>query len=115
MLHILQNPMDLGTVSQRLESNFYASASAVADDVCLVWHNCRTFNEPGSDVYQSCDELAGFFDQQWKQAKLPPPLVSPAHPDLPHLSASHPYRKLTESLTLEMPVAHMCNKLLLGM
>lgn len=75
MLHILQNPMDLGTVSQRLESNFYASASAVTDDVCLVWHNCRTFNEPGSDVYQSCDELAGFFDQQWKQAKLPPPSV----------------------------------------
>ena len=67
--------MDLGTVSQRLESNFYASASAVADDICLVWHNCRAFNEPGSDVFQSCDELSGFFDQQWKQAKLPAPTV----------------------------------------
>ena len=62
-------------MSQRLESNFYASASAVADDICLVWHNCQTFNEPGSDVYQSCNELSGFFDQQWKQAKLPAPTV----------------------------------------
>ena len=72
--------MDLGTVSQRLESNFYASPSAVADDICLVWHNCRAFNEPGSDVYQSCDELSGFFDQQWKQAKLPAPTVSSPSP-----------------------------------
>ena len=71
----LQHPMDLGTVAQRRESNHYASASAVADDICLVWHNCQTFNEPGSDVYQSCDELSGFFDQQWKQAKLPAPTV----------------------------------------
>ena len=71
----MQTPMDLGTVSQRLESNYYASASAAADDVCLVWRNCQAFNEPGSDVYQSCDELSGIFDQLWKQAKLPPPTV----------------------------------------
>ena len=71
--------MDLGTVSQRLESNYYASASAAADDVCLVWRNCQTFNEPGSDVYQSCDELSGIFDQLWKQAKLPPPTVCFIH------------------------------------
>lgn len=71
--------MDLGTVSQRLESNYYSSASSVADDICLVWHNCQTFNEPGSDVYQSCDELSRLFDQQWKQAKLPAPTVRPTN------------------------------------
>lgn len=76
--------MDLGTIARRLESGFYASAAAVAQDVCLVWRNCHTFNEPGSDVYKSCDEIAGFFDQLWKQAKLEkapvrpnPPLHSP--------------------------------------
>lgn len=42
-----------------------------------MWRNCRTFNEPGSDVYKSCDELAGFFDQLWKQAKLEKAAVSP--------------------------------------
>lgn len=62
--------MDLGTIASRLESNLYGSPGAVAEDVRLVWRNCRTFNEPGSDVYKSCDELAGFFDQLWKQAKL---------------------------------------------
>ena len=79
----MQTPMDLGTVSQRLESNYYASASAAADDVCLVWRNCQTFNEPGSDVYQSCNELSGIFDQLWKQAKLPPPTVCFTHYMLP--------------------------------
>ncbi|CAL8463497.1 g3031 [Coccomyxa elongata] len=67
---IIRNPMDLGTIARRLESGFYASAAAVAQDVCLVWRNCHIFNEPGSDVYKSCDEIAGFFDQLWKQAKL---------------------------------------------
>ncbi len=62
--------MDLGKVAGRLEGGAYASAAAVAQDVRLVWRNCRTFNEPGSDVVKSCDELAGFFDQLWKQAKL---------------------------------------------
>lgn len=65
-----QTPMDLGKVASRLESGAYSSAAGVAQDVRLVWRNCRTFNEPGSDVVRSCDELAGFFDQLWKQAKL---------------------------------------------
>jgi hypothetical protein len=65
-----QNPMDLGTIESKLEGGAYTSPAAVAEDVRLVWRNCRTFNEPGSDVYKSCDELAGFFDQLWKQAKF---------------------------------------------
>lgn len=74
---VMQNPMDLGTIAVRLENGFYPSPAAVAEDVRLVWRNCRTFNEPGSDVYKSCDELAGFFDQLWKQAKLEKAAVSP--------------------------------------
>lgn len=70
--------MDLGTIARRLESGFYSSAAAVAQDVCLVWRNCHTFNEPGSDVYKSCDEIAGFFDQLWKQAKLEKAPVRPS-------------------------------------
>ncbi len=66
----VQTPMDLGMIARRLENGLYVSAAAVAEDVRLVWRNCRTFNEPGSDVSKSCDELAGFFDQLWKQAKL---------------------------------------------
>ena len=35
------------------------------------------FSEPSRNVYQGCDELSDFFDQQWKQAKLPTPTISP--------------------------------------
>jgi hypothetical protein len=62
--------MDLGKVARRLEAGAYSGAGAVCEDVRLVWRNCRAFNEPGSDVVRACDELAGFFDQLWKQAKL---------------------------------------------
>jgi Bromodomain len=62
--------MDLGTITTRLKHDHYANPLEVLEDVRLVWRNCRTFNEPGSDVYKACDELAGYFDQLWKQARL---------------------------------------------
>ena len=63
--------MDLGTIMSRLAGNQYGSAEAVLADVRLVWRNCRSFNEPGSEVYQSAEELAGFAEQLWTQSRLP--------------------------------------------
>ena len=63
--------MDLGTVMSRLNKNRYASAEGVMEDVRLVWGNCRTFNEPGSEGFKAAEELAGFAEQLWKQARLP--------------------------------------------
>ena len=45
-----QTPMDLGTVLAKLNRNAYADTGAALEDIRLVWRNCRTFNEPGSDV-----------------------------------------------------------------
>lgn len=66
----LQTPMDLGTVLTKAQRGAYPDAAAAYEDVRLVWRNCRNFNEPSSDVYKGCDELAGFVDQLWRQAKL---------------------------------------------
>ena len=62
--------MDLGTVLDKAQRGDYADELGALEDVRLVWRNCRSFNEPGSEVYKSCDELAGFVDQLWRQAKL---------------------------------------------
>lgn len=70
--------MDLGTVVANVQQGVYADAGEALQDVRLVWRNCHSFNEPGSDVYKACDELAGFVDQLWRQARLscPPPVRS---------------------------------------
>ena len=67
----LQNPMDLGTIHARLSKGRYPSAEAVWADIQLVWHNCRTYNEAGSEVFKAAEELAGFAEQLWKQGRLP--------------------------------------------
>ncbi len=66
----LQHPMDLGTVMAKAQGDAYANAGGALDDIRLVWQNCRAFNEPGSDVYKGCDELAGYVEQLWRQARL---------------------------------------------
>ncbi len=67
----LQNPMDLGTIHARLSKGRYPSAEAVWADIQLVWRNCRTYNEAGSEVFKAAEELAGFAEQLWKQGRLP--------------------------------------------
>jgi hypothetical protein len=63
--------MDLGTIHSRLIKGRYTSAEAVWADIQLVWRNCRTYNEAGSEVYKAAEELAGFAEQLWKQGRLP--------------------------------------------
>ena len=41
---IVKNPMDLGTVHERLKKNKYPNHQAFAADVRLVFSNCRLFN-----------------------------------------------------------------------
>lgn len=36
----------------------------------MVWRNCKAFNEPSSDVYKDCEELSGFIEEIWRQARL---------------------------------------------
>ena len=63
--------MDLGTIHARLSKGRYPSAEAVWADIQLVWRNCRTYNEAGSEVFKAAEELAGFAEQLWKQGRLP--------------------------------------------
>lgn len=41
---IIKEPMDLGTISTKLENAEYASPKEFARDVKLVWQNCMTYN-----------------------------------------------------------------------
>jgi hypothetical protein len=64
---IVKKPMDLGTISSRLENGYYPRKylnaklswddiiAAVLEDIELVWHNCFTFNLEGSAVYKMAE------------------------------------------------------------
>ncbi|EAX96965.1 Bromodomain containing protein [Trichomonas vaginalis G3] len=47
---IIKNPIDLGTIKQKLEENKYEGFKDFHTDVELVWKNAETYNEPGTTV-----------------------------------------------------------------
>ena len=62
--------MDLGTVLAKAQQGAYPDAPAAFEDVRLIWRNCHAYNEAEADVCRGCDELAGYVDQLWRQARL---------------------------------------------
>lgn len=59
---IIKNPMDLGTVNNKLKDDKYRYVEEYLDDVQLVWDNCKSYNAPGT-VYFSL-MISGSLTQQ---------------------------------------------------
>ncbi|XP_054613972.1 bromodomain-containing protein 3-like isoform X2 [Dunckerocampus dactyliophorus] len=47
---VITNPMDLGTIKQRLENNYYWSASECLQDFNTMFTNCYIYNKPTDDI-----------------------------------------------------------------
>uniref|UniRef100_A0A3Q7IC44 Uncharacterized protein n=1 Tax=Solanum lycopersicum TaxID=4081 RepID=A0A3Q7IC44_SOLLC len=62
---IIKNPMDLGTVKSRLETNLYKSPKEFAEDVRLTFQNAMTYNPKGQDVYMMAEQLSKIFEEKW--------------------------------------------------
>ena len=43
---IIKNPMDIGTVKQKIQDNQYTNLNGILEDIQLIWDNCKTFNDP---------------------------------------------------------------------
>ncbi|KAL1978760.1 hypothetical protein VTN31DRAFT_1619 [Thermomyces dupontii] len=50
---VITNPMDLSTVEERLENDYYSSPRDMLADLKLIFNNCRQYNDP-STVYAKC-------------------------------------------------------------
>ncbi|GMH39344.1 hypothetical protein BSKO_07242 [Bryopsis sp. KO-2023] len=87
--HIIKEPMDLGTILEKLGNDDYTSHVETLRDVQLVWDNCQKFNQPGSDVFNASVQLSNTFSKEWKKSKLPP---QPAQVQ-PHASVSRSQQK----------------------
>ncbi|OBZ68561.1 Transcription initiation factor TFIID subunit 2 [Grifola frondosa] len=83
---IIKNPMDLSTMSAKLEQGQYKDRFAFNTDFHLMISNAKLYNLPNSFVHNEALALESFFDKQWvrinktleaadkaAQPRMPPP------------------------------------------
>jgi hypothetical protein len=58
---LISQPMDLGTIKAKLKKREYKVPMELHKDVTLVWTNCMTYNQDGSDFYK----LAASLKKKW--------------------------------------------------
>ena len=59
--------MDLGTVKSKLRNKKYKTIFEVGQDVRLIWKNCMTYNQDGSDFYKLADALHKKWDEKYNK------------------------------------------------
>ena len=58
---IIKKPMDLGTIRERFENDFYRSSDEAMADISQVFANCFKYNNPELDIVAMGKELERFF------------------------------------------------------
>ncbi|XP_051568786.1 protein polybromo-1-like isoform X3 [Myxocyprinus asiaticus] len=61
---VIKDPIDLRTVSQRIQAGHYKSIGAMAKDIDLLAKNAKTYNEPGSQVFKDAHTIKKVFAQR---------------------------------------------------
>jgi len=83
---IIKRPMDVSTVSRKLNNGEYNRASDFEKDVRLIISNCYDFNPKGTPVRVMGEQFQALFDQQWSKkdsyiASHAPAAMSPTSTD----------------------------------
>ena len=60
---IITHPMDLGTVKKKLYDYAYPTFKEFLDDINLIWKNCRTYNQQGSDIVKMANHCEKIFNK----------------------------------------------------
>jgi hypothetical protein len=76
---VIKNPMDLGTVDQKLKTHQYPTLDHFINDIQLIFDNCYLYNNAGDPVCQDAKKLEESFKKQLKKVSTlnqpPPPSV----------------------------------------
>mmetsp|Transcript_14635 Transcript_14635/g.40672 ORF Transcript_14635/g.40672 Transcript_14635/m.40672 type:complete len:215 (-) Transcript_14635:1522-2166(-) len=73
---LIKKPMDLGTVKRNINSRKYKTIPDAAEDIRLVWTNCMTYNQDGSDFFLLAKNLSKKFEEKYSK------LVNDLHLDI---------------------------------
>lgn len=63
---IINKPMDLGTVKQKMDERVYKTATEFAEDVRLIFTNCYKYNPPDHDVVTMGRKLQEIFEVRFR-------------------------------------------------
>ena len=72
---VIAKPMDLTTVKQTIERQGYKSVNDCADDIRLIWNNCKKYNQDGSDFYNLADGFSKRFEERFSKVKAENPAL----------------------------------------
>eukprot|EP00590_Aulacoseira_subarctica_P010855 CAMPEP_0172421506 /NCGR_PEP_ID=MMETSP1064-20121228/7747_1 /TAXON_ID=202472 /ORGANISM="Aulacoseira subarctica , Strain CCAP 1002/5" /LENGTH=216 /DNA_ID=CAMNT_0013161941 /DNA_START=121 /DNA_END=771 /DNA_ORIENTATION=- len=79
---IIKKPMDLGLVKRNIDAGVYTSIQDAADDIRLIWANCRKYNADESDFNKIARRLSKVFEEKFrnllKDLKLDTPVAAAA-------------------------------------
>mmetsp|Transcript_27725 Transcript_27725/g.58104 ORF Transcript_27725/g.58104 Transcript_27725/m.58104 type:complete len:217 (+) Transcript_27725:289-939(+) len=64
---LIKKPMDLGTVKRNINARKYKSIPDAAEDIRLVWTNCMTYNQDGSDFFLLAKNLSKKFEEKYSK------------------------------------------------
>lgn len=62
---LIKKPMDLGTVKRNINGRKYKSIPEAAEEIRLVWTNCMTYNQDGSDFFLLAKNLSKKFEEKY--------------------------------------------------
>ncbi|KAF3856237.1 hypothetical protein F7725_016960 [Dissostichus mawsoni] len=61
---VIKEPIDLRSITQRIQIGYYKSINAMAKDVDLMAKNAKMYNEPGSQVFKDANTIKKVFIQR---------------------------------------------------
>ena len=64
---MIKTPMDLGTIKKKITAQVYPTIFACHEDVQLVWNNCMTYNQDGSDFYLLAQTLSKKWNERFQK------------------------------------------------
>ena len=69
-LDVIQRPMDLGTIRNKLRARQYSTLLDMVYDVRLTFENALLFNPPGHPVHEAAVDLSRLFSKALEELAL---------------------------------------------
>lgn len=63
---VIKEPMDLATVERKFKSGLYPSSFQFALDIRKIWNNSWEYNQDGSEIFNSTNEISTYFEKLMK-------------------------------------------------
>jgi hypothetical protein len=58
---IIENPISLKEIGAKIKKSLYGEMDEFKNDILLMFNNCKTYNQPGSEIYQQATHLSEDF------------------------------------------------------